>query len=117
MGVPEKSAIMLQLLGGIWIIQTFPSIVVGLYTRWPHRYALIVGWLAGMIAGTAMAASTSFKSVIYPLTIAGYTVPAYAAIYAVLVNLAVIVVATWILKALRVGAGRDGTLDVQMRSI
>ncbi|MHB1512434.1 MAG: monocarboxylate uptake permease MctP [Acidiferrobacter sp.] len=117
LGVPEKYAIMLQLLGGIWIIQTFPSIVVGLYTRWPHRYALIVGWLAGMIAGTAMAASTSFKSVIYPLSIAGYTVPAYAAIYAVLVNLAVIVVATWILKALRVGAGRDGTLDVQMRSI
>ncbi len=117
LGVPEQYAIMLQLLGGIWIIQTFPSIVVGLYTRWPHRYALIAGWLAGMIAGTAMAASTSFKSVIYPLTIGGYTVPAYAAIYAVLVNLAVMVVVTGLLKVLRIDAGRDGTLDAQMGGV
>ena len=27
-------SINLQLLGGIWILQTFPAIVIGLYTRW-----------------------------------------------------------------------------------
>jgi SSS family solute:Na+ symporter len=37
-------AINLQLLGGIWIVQTFPAIVVGLYTRWFHRWALLIGW-------------------------------------------------------------------------
>ena len=40
-------AINLQLLGGVWILQTFPAIVVGLYTRWFHRWALLVGWAVG----------------------------------------------------------------------
>ena len=40
-------SINLQLLGGIWILQTFPAIVIGLYTRWFHRIALIIGWAAG----------------------------------------------------------------------
>ncbi|HEY0933040.1 MAG TPA: sodium:solute symporter [Trebonia sp.] len=48
-------SINLQLLGGIWILQTFPAIVIGLYTRWFHRTALIIGWAAGMIYGTVQA--------------------------------------------------------------
>ena len=32
--VPQQYAIQLQLLGGIWIIQTLPSVMLGLYTRW-----------------------------------------------------------------------------------
>ena len=40
-------SINLQLLGGIWILQTFPAVVIGLYTRWFHRFALIIGWAAG----------------------------------------------------------------------
>jgi SSS family solute:Na+ symporter len=42
--LPTKYAIELQLLGGVWILQTLPVIVVGLYTRWPHRWALTAGW-------------------------------------------------------------------------
>src|SRR3712207_8080829 len=42
-------ALDLQLLGGVWILQTFPAIVIGLYTRWPHRWALFVGWAVGMV--------------------------------------------------------------------
>src|ERR1700729_2070432 len=41
-------SINLQLLGGIWILQTFPAIVIGLYTRWFHRIALIIGCKTGM---------------------------------------------------------------------
>src|ERR1700733_5122882 len=44
-------SINLQLLGGIWILQTFPSIVISLYTRWFHRFALIIGWAAAMAYG------------------------------------------------------------------
>ena len=40
----KQNAINFQLLGGIWILQTFPAIVVGLYTRWFHRWALLAGW-------------------------------------------------------------------------
>jgi Na+/proline symporter len=41
----------LQLLGGIWISQTIPSVIVGLYTRWLNPWALIIGWAAGLVSG------------------------------------------------------------------
>ncbi len=43
------------LLGGIWILHTFPALVGGLFTRWFHRWALLAGWAVGMIHGTAAA--------------------------------------------------------------
>ena len=52
----DKSfAINLQLLGGIWILQTFPTIVFGLYSRWFHRWALLAGWAVAMAYGTVVA--------------------------------------------------------------
>src|ERR1700704_2423958 len=32
--LPLEYAIQLQLLGGIWISQTIPAVIIGLYTRW-----------------------------------------------------------------------------------
>ena len=43
LALSKQFAINLQLLGGVWILQTLPAIVVGLYTRWLHRWALLVG--------------------------------------------------------------------------
>ncbi len=51
----KQNAINFQLLGGIWILQTFPAIVFGLYTRWFHGWGLLAGWAAGMIYGTVTA--------------------------------------------------------------
>ncbi len=48
-------AINFQLLGGIWILQTFPALVGGLFTRWFHRWALLAGWAVGMVYGTVAA--------------------------------------------------------------
>jgi len=45
--LPLQYAIQLQLLGGIWISQTIPAVIVGLYTRWLNPWALIIGWAAG----------------------------------------------------------------------
>ncbi len=59
--VPTKFAIYLQLLGGIWIIQTLPTVVFGAYTRWFNDWALLVGWAVGTYAGTAMAISQDLK--------------------------------------------------------
>lgn len=42
--VPSKYAIYLQLLGGIWIIQTLPAVMLGVYTRWLNDWALLIGW-------------------------------------------------------------------------
>ena len=44
----KQNAINFQLLGGIWVLQTFPAIVFGLYTRWFHRWGLLAGWAGGM---------------------------------------------------------------------
>jgi len=55
----KQNAINFQLLGGIWILQTFPSIVFGLYTRWFHRWALLAGWAVGITYGTLKAYNVS----------------------------------------------------------
>jgi solute:Na+ symporter, SSS family len=107
-GLPLQYAIQLQLLGGVWIIQTLPAVIGGLYTRWFHDRALFLGWLAGIVAGTAMAASQQFKP-IYPLHLAGLTIPTYAAFASLVVNLIVVIVLTPIFTAARTGRGQDQT--------
>ncbi len=106
--VPQKYAIEMQLLGGVWILQTLPAVVIGLYTRWLHRWALLGGWATGMSLGTAMVRAMQFKS-IFPLHLGGLTVPGYAALWALIANLAVAVAASAVLNALGVGRGTDAT--------
>jgi len=91
-------AIQLQLLGGIWICQTVPAVLLALYVRLDPR-ALLAGWAAGVGLGTWMVADLAFKSSTYPLHIFGVTVPCYAAVSALLVNLAVSWLLTVILRA------------------
>jgi SSS family solute:Na+ symporter len=86
LAIPQAYAIQLQLLGGIWIIQLLPSILLGLYTRSFNATALILGWAAGTLIGTYMAATQSFTSSVYPLEMLGITIPGYAALYSVVVN-------------------------------
>ena len=89
--LPKTFSINLQLLGGIWILQTFPSIVFGLFTRWFHRYALLAGWLAGMIFGTVAAYRVSSPTASHWAgsvdTLFGHTV--YIGLSAIILNLAV----------------------------
>jgi SSS family solute:Na+ symporter len=91
---PVKYAIDFQLLGGVWIIQTLPAVIVGLYSRWFHRWALVAGWAAGMAFGTIMAVTNEFKPV---TSILGTT--AYTAFSAFLLNVIVSVVLTIVLRA------------------
>jgi hypothetical protein len=104
-------SINLQLLGGIWILQTFPAVVIGLYTRWFHRAALIFGWLAGMAYGTIQAYRTPgggqahFGGSAAPLF--GHTT--YIAITALLLNLAVAAVLSVVFKGFGLMDGYDET--------
>jgi len=98
--LPLQYAILLQLLGGIWILETFPAIIFGLFTRWLHHRALLAGWLAGMVAGTAMVAASGFKSPIYTLHLGTLAVSAYAGVFALALNLAVAVALTPLCDAL-----------------
>ncbi|MDE3231132.1 MAG: sodium:solute symporter [Chloroflexota bacterium] len=110
-----QNALNLQLLGGVWILQTFPAIIIGLYTRWFHRWALLIGWAAGMAAGTYMAYTQSslktahFASSVFPLHLNGFVAAGYAAFYALIVNLVVCVVFSIIFNLVKAPAGADQT--------
>ncbi|MCZ4492549.1 MAG: Na+/solute symporter [Conexibacter sp.] len=106
--LPTKYAIDLQLLGGVWILQTAPAVALGLYRRM-HRHALLAGWATGMAVGTALAIDQSFKSSVYPLDFLGLHINAYEAVYALAANLVVSIVGTLVLNALNVPNGPDAT--------
>ncbi len=115
-GLPTQYAINLQLLGGVWILQTLPAIMIGLYTRWFHRWALIIGWLVGMVTGTYMAASQAFSPV-YPLSIGGLSFTAYAGMFAVIANLIVSAGLTLVFNALGDTRGEDETTSADYQDI
>jgi SSS family solute:Na+ symporter len=102
------TAINLQLLGGVWIIQTLPPVFLGLYTKWFHRYALILGWIGGMVAGTWLAAANAYAAVA-PVNLFGTKVALMPAFVALIVNLVICIVLTPIFQALKVAQGQDGT--------
>ena len=113
--LPLQYAIQLQLLGGIWISQTIPAVIVGLYTPWFNPWALIIGWAAGLIAGTWMAASLSFQTAVFPLAVDGFTVPGYAALYALAINFAVSIVLSLLFNQILATRGTDLTSAADYR--
>lgn len=100
---PETSVVQLQLIGGIWMCQTLPAVLMGLYVRWLDSRALLIGWIAGMGAGTLMAGATGFKDSVYTLTIPGLEIPCYSAVSALVLNIMVTLALSLIIR-LRTGA-------------
>jgi SSS family solute:Na+ symporter len=115
----------LQLIGGVLVLQILPAVVLGLYTAWLHRWALIVGLIAGLLTGLAMLyqipqvgrdgkiVKEHFGGSAWPLSHLGVSTHAavYAGILALLVNLAVAVGCTVLLRAMAVPPGVDLTAD------
>jgi SSS family solute:Na+ symporter len=82
-------ALQLQLLGGVWIIQILPAVLLGAYLRRLNGWALLAGWALGTALGTWMAWTLDFKAAVYALHLFGTTVPCFIAVASVAVNLAV----------------------------
>ena len=99
LSLPTQYAIQLQLLGGIWIIQTAPTVIAGVYTRWFNEWALLIGWLVGTVAGTWMAVSVNFGAA-YTLTLGGYSFPGYTAFFTVVLNLVIAIILTPVFNAM-----------------
>jgi len=106
--LPTQFAIYFQLLAGAWILQTLPTILIGLYTRRLHRRALFVGWLAGMITATWMGIVTGYTPTI-TLHLGGFSLAGYIGLFALTLNLIVTIVGTFICDGLGVGRGQDAT--------
>jgi SSS family solute:Na+ symporter len=114
----------LQLIGGVVILQTLPAVLIGLYTAWPHRWALAAGLAAGLGSGLGLlyqipqlapdghtVLRAHFGGSAWPLANLGLDTRAsvYAGILALVVNLAVVGVVTVVLHRLRVPTGVDDT--------
>jgi SSS family solute:Na+ symporter len=108
-GVPTQYAINLQLLGGIWILQTFPAVVVGLYRRWFHPAGLLAGWAVGMVVGTALSFSQGVKPTA-AFTIGSTTIAPYIGLDALVVNLVVAALLTLALDRAGAAQAPDATV-------
>jgi SSS family solute:Na+ symporter len=127
LAIDPQFSIDLQLIGGIIILQTLPAVALGLYTRWFHRWGLIAGWVAGMAVGfwttfqiqqkvfnpdgTITIAKAHFGGSAFPLSKLGLdtTWTIYAGFLALVANLVVCVIATWLFRAMKVADGVDAT--------
>jgi SSS family solute:Na+ symporter len=123
--IDPQFSIDLQLIGGVIILQTLPSVGVALYTRWFHRWGLVAGWVAGMGLGMWMLFLTPrpatgkghFGSSAFALShwieptswgLAAKTT-IYTGFVAVVANLVVAVVVTVLCKMVRMPDGADAT--------
>jgi len=83
--VPTKYAIELQLLGGIWIIQTLPTVMLGVYTRWFNSWRCSsVGPSAPMPAPRWPSPRSSSPPTRSPSAL---HLPGYTAFYTLILNL------------------------------
>ena len=115
LGLDATSAINFQLLGGVLILQTFPAIVLGLYTRYFHRWALLLGWASGIVYGALVAwwqsSATQHHFGSQVALIPWTHQKAYIAVTALVVNLVVLIVTNFALKAIKAPAGTDSTAE------
>ena len=129
LALDKQNAINMQLLGGVWILQTFVAIVAGLFTRWFHRWALLAGWAVGMVYGTVTAYNVTAPKVVTKLvngapasqvlgtrhfggSLAAFPftdTKVYIALTALLLNLIVAAILTLVFRAANVTSGVDAT--------
>jgi SSS family solute:Na+ symporter len=91
--LPVQYALDLQLLGGLWILQTFPALVFALFTRWFRAEALLLGWAAGIGWGSWTAWSNGLKP-LATIAMGDVSYSFYVGLGALILNIVVAVVAT-----------------------
>lgn len=89
--LPTKFALDLQLLGGLWILQTLPAVVFGLFLNWFRAPALLCGWAAGLVYGTTLVFNDGVKPV-HTLDFGGEPIAVYTGLLALVLNVVVLLV-------------------------
>ena len=97
--LPTQYALDLQLLGGLWILQTFPALVFMLFTRWFRAEGLLLGWAAGILWGSWTAWSNGLKP-LASIEFGGVSYSFYVGLGALILNVAVAAIATVIVARL-----------------
>jgi SSS family solute:Na+ symporter len=108
--MPAGYAVQLQLLGGMWIIQTFPAVVFSVFTRFFNGWALLIGWAVGIGTATWLAALNHFTGSVWAFHVLGYTVPSYIAFATVVLNAVVSAVLSPVINAISSDRAADATV-------
>ena len=96
--LPTQFALDLQLLGGMWILQTFPAVVFGLLTGWFRAPALLLGWAVGFVTGTGLVWVDDMKP-LHTFVLGDTKVTLYIGLIALTVNIVVALVANVLVPA------------------
>ena len=94
--LPTVYAIDMQLLGGIWILQVMPAVLLSAFATRLRATPALIGWLSGVTAGTWMVVTDGFKP-IHVYRFWGESFGIYTGITALVINLAVFGVLTLVL--------------------
>src|SRR5882672_10090226 len=86
--IPTQFAINLQLLGGVWIVQTFPAVVFGLFFRGFRAPALLAGWAVGIASGSWIVFADGIKPV-HTLVLGDASYTVYTGLLALALNILV----------------------------
>jgi len=95
--LPTQFALDLQLLGGVWILQTVPAVVFGLFFGWFRAPALLAGWVVGLAGGSWLAFSDGIKPV-HTFVIGGGSYTLYTGLTALALNIVVAVLVQLVIK-------------------
>lgn len=95
--MPTQFALDLQLLGGLWILQTLPALVFGLYLNWFSSKALLAGWAVGLAGGSWLAWSDGLKP-LHSVDFGMGKVAIYTGLLALALNIMVAVAVNLVLK-------------------
>jgi solute:Na+ symporter, SSS family len=119
LAIDPQFSIDLQLIGGVIVLQTLPSLVLGLWRTFVHRWALLAGWAVGLATGLIMLYDTPnpntgkehFGGAQYALSRLGLDtdLTVYTGVLAIIANLLVVAIGSIVLRAARVPAGEDVT--------
>jgi SSS family solute:Na+ symporter len=95
--LPTQFALDLQLLGGLWILQTLPALIFGLFTLWFTASALLAGWTVGLLGGTYLAWMDGLKP-LHAVTLGGSTFTMYVGLIALVANIVTAIVVNFVVR-------------------
>jgi SSS family solute:Na+ symporter len=87
LALPTTDIINFQTAGGVWMINALPALIIALYIRRLHTWAMVAGWAAGMALGTYALIVEKFTTSLHDF---GYGGKVYIGFAAIIVNVLVV---------------------------